>query len=293
MTELVPNPGSVRGTRVATPSAIAATRRAPRPVVDLRPPRAPGHTHVGPHRCTRRRPSMNTMTRAVARKSTPYSGRSLSSSTVSANATRATGGRSDSSGLPARIASACAEKTAAHNAVTAARNRGASAGVGATWASASRPIWPAASRIVRSVSIVGSPYRVVFGKTTMPTTTSSPAALTRVASTRLRRSSEAASSADASATPISRSTDPPPLNTRPKAAAVATASAQTAPSARRCWPRGDEPASCAIRPSIGPRAGAPRRPTRNGRAIAAPGRRGPRAVPAARAAGCRGRRGRP
>ena len=78
------------------------------------------------------------------------------------------GGSSASSGLPARNASACAEKMAAHVPVSAASSRGGSGAVGATWTRACSPTSPAASITARSVSRVGSPNQVVCGKTMNP-----------------------------------------------------------------------------------------------------------------------------
>src|SRR4029079_734583 len=85
---------------------------------------------TGPHSRTRRSPSTNTTARTATRNSSAYAGRAPSSRTVSANPTRATGGRIARSGLPARIARAWIENDAVHTAVTAARSNGGSGGAG-------------------------------------------------------------------------------------------------------------------------------------------------------------------
>ena len=195
-----PNPGISRGETIATATVAAATLRAPLPAVDVSRAARPGEAHTGPQPWTRRRLSANTTAVAATRNATPYTGRTTSSSTVSAKATRATGGNRASSGLPARNASAWAEKMAAHVPVRAARSRGGSGAVGATWILACSPISPAARTAAEIVSRVGSPNQVVSGKTKIPIAISMPNALTAVASSRFRRSIAQASSAEASAT---------------------------------------------------------------------------------------------
>ena len=106
-------------------------------------------------------------------------------------------------GLPARNASACAEKMAAQVAVSAASISGASGSVGATWTRACSPTRPAASIMARTVSRVGSPNHVLWGhvvsgKTMNPTTATIATALTRAASKSPRRSSATAIAAESS-----------------------------------------------------------------------------------------------
>ncbi len=157
-----PNPGTMMGERRAAPSAVKASRLAPRPAVAATPRRP--EVHTGPHPWTRASPSANTTRIAAARNATPYRGFTNSSSTVSANATSATGGTRPSSGLPARNASAWAENTAAHRETTAARRSGPIGSAGAGWILACSPTSAAASRAARRVSAVGRPYQVVSGE---------------------------------------------------------------------------------------------------------------------------------
>ena len=133
---------------------------------------------------------------AATRNTTPYTARMSSSSTVSTKTTSAAGGTSASSGLPARNARAWQENTAAHTAAIDANTSGFNGGAGATWMRACSPTGARRPRIARRVSRVGRPYHVVAGKTMRPSDDGEPAASASVASSRLRRSSAHAISAD-------------------------------------------------------------------------------------------------
>jgi hypothetical protein len=87
--------------------------------------------------------------------------------------------------------------------VIAASIKESFAGAGEIWIRASSPTCAAAWPICRSVSRVGAPYQVVDGNTSTPIATTSSAALTSVASRRLRRSNSHATIAEA--TPTARS----------------------------------------------------------------------------------------
>ena len=154
---------------------------------------------------------------------------------MSANPTSAIGGKMASSGLPARIASACDENAAVHTAVTAASIRGGSGGVGAT---RTRACWPTNSSerpIARSVRIDGRPYHAVCGRTIQVIASASPTRLASVASSNPRRSNRAAIATDASAAATSSSVACRPVNTRPNASAVATDRPATAARPRSRW----------------------------------------------------------
>ena len=108
----------------ATTTAAVATRRAPRPAATSSLART---ARTGPDRPpalhAAERVGEQQRERAARGTAAPYSGLMNSSRTESANATSATGGRSASSGLPARNASACAENTAAHIAAIAGEHQ--------------------------------------------------------------------------------------------------------------------------------------------------------------------------
>ena len=161
-TALEPNPaGSERGHQG---DAHGRERHTPRaPPRRARQPRVPDPDPVqtGPHACTRR--SRRRRPPAAPRRGTRRrrAAGPNSSSTVSANATSATGGRSARSGLPARKARAWAENTAAHvrrERRQHERRQGRRRG-DLQRAPAVPPAWTRRA-MARSVSIVGSPCQV-------------------------------------------------------------------------------------------------------------------------------------
>ena len=246
-----PNPGSTIGATAATITAAAATRRAPRPAATSSRAARPGPVHTGPQPCTRRSPSANSSAVAAMRKSRPKTGRITSSSTESAKPTSATGGSRPSRGLPARNASEWAANTAAHTPASPASIRGASGGEGATCTRACSPTRAAASSAARRVSGVGRPNQVVSGNTSHPIAIARPTMLAIVASTRLRRSSSEAMTAEATPAASRRIVGPLPSKTRPSAMAAAAATSTVAtPAIRRCV-RADVPWVRAIVPSRG------------------------------------------
>ena len=106
MTAFEPKPGTISGESVARTSAPAPIRRAVRPAEGSRRFRAPGELHTGPQLWIRRSESANRTESAASRNTTPYIGLWKASRTLSANAMSAIGGTRESSGLPARNASA-------------------------------------------------------------------------------------------------------------------------------------------------------------------------------------------
>ena len=112
---------------------------------------------------------------------------------IPANTMRAAGGATASRGLRARTASACAAKAAAQTAVMPATSSGGRGWAGATCELEVRATEANASIAACSVRAVGRPYTVVLRNTRSDAARTSPAALTRVASARFRRSNAAAS----------------------------------------------------------------------------------------------------
>ena len=214
-----PKPGRSPGSSAAIPTAITATRDAPRNGIERARPLRPSHCQIGPQSRSRRTLSARNVARTPRRNRTAKNGRPPSSRTVSANPTSAIGGSIARIGLPARTSSACAENAAAHIAVTAARNSGGSVGVGETCTRACCRTSPIARPTAANVRPVGSPQNVVCGNTSSATARRKNAALASVATRRFRRSNAEATAAEATPAATRRRVAAPPVKTRPNPSA--------------------------------------------------------------------------